>query len=100
MEKKIAPLSQTYLGIYFDCLNMQESGAYNRHFLFTSDDEIDLYRLVAAIEKAVSTHPAINVRIVERNGEPFQKFSAEDYHQTVAEMSEAAWKKKIVKTRC
>ena len=73
---------------------MQDAGAYNRHFLFTLDDSIDLYRLAAAIEKAVAAHPAMNVRIVERDGEPFQEFSAEDYHQTVEKMSEAAWQKK------
>lgn len=93
-------MSQTQLGIYFDCLNMQDAGAYNRHFLFTLDESIDLYRLDGAIEKAVAAHPAMNVRIVERDGEPFQEFSAEDYHQTVEKMSEAAWQKKIVRTRC
>ena len=81
MEKKSAPLSQTQLGIYFDCLNMQEAGAYNRHFLFTLDDDIDLHRLAAAIEKAITAHPAMNVRIVERDGEPFQEFIVENYHQ-------------------
>lgn len=31
---KSAPLSQTQLGIYLDCLNMQDAGAYNGHFFF------------------------------------------------------------------
>ena len=95
MVKKIAPLSQTQLGIYLDCLSMGEAGAYNRHFLFTLDDSIDLNRLAGAIEKAIAAHPAMNVRIAERDGEPFQEFGAEDYHQTVEQMSEAAWQKKL-----
>ena len=95
MGKKIAPLSQTQLGIYLDCLSMEEAGAYNRHFLFTLDDSIDLNRLAAAIEKAVAAHPSSFVRIAEKDGEPFQEFGAEDYHQTVEQMTEAAWQKKL-----
>lgn len=95
MAKKIAPLSQTQLGIYLDCLNMQDAGAYNGHFLLMLDNGIDMNRLAAAIEKAVAAHPAIFVRIVERDGEILQEYDAEDYHQTVEQMSDAEWQKKL-----
>ena len=92
MEKKTAPLSQTQLGIYLDS---QEAGAYNGHFLLTLSDEIDMERLASAIEKAVAAHQAIFARIVERDGEPVQELSAENYQLTVEKMSEADWQKKL-----
>ena len=92
MEKKTAPLSQTQLGIYLDS---QEVGAYNGHFLLTLSDEIDMERLASAIEKAVAAHSAIFARIVERDGEPVQELSAENYQLTVEKMSEADWQKKL-----
>ena len=93
--KKIAPLSQTQLGIYFDCLNMQDAGAYNGHFLLTLDNGIDMNRLAAAIEKAVAIHPSIFVRIVEQNGETFQEFDTENYQQTIEKISETDLQKKL-----
>ena len=92
---KIAPLSQTQLGIYVDCLNMRDAGAYNGHFLLTLDNAVDMKKLAAAIEKAVAAHPSIFVRLAERDGETFQEIVAESYHQTVEEMSESDWQKKL-----
>ncbi|MBR3747150.1 MAG: AMP-binding protein, partial [Selenomonadaceae bacterium] len=88
-------MSQTQLGIYLDCLSMQDAGAYNTHVLFTLDDGIDLNRLAAAIEKTVTAHPSMFVRLVERDGEPVQEFVTEDFHQTVEQMTEDAWRKKL-----
>ena len=68
MTKKSAPLSQTQLGIYFDC--MQDASAYNVHRILTLDAGIDLHRFAAAIDKAVAAHPSILARIVEQDGEP------------------------------
>ncbi|MBO4400577.1 MAG: amino acid adenylation domain-containing protein [Selenomonadaceae bacterium] len=92
MAKKTAPLSQTQLGIYLDS---QEACAYNGYFLLTLSDEIDMNRLARVIEKAVAAHPAIFVRVIERDGEPVQEFGAEDYQQPVEKMSEADWQKKL-----
>lgn len=95
MTKKIAPLFQTQLGIYSECLSMQDKGAYNTHFLFILDNGIEMNRLATAIEKAVAAHPSIFVRIAEQDGEPVQEFSAENYQQTVEQMTEADFQKKI-----
>ena len=92
---KSAPLSQTQLGIYFDCLNMPEKTAYNGHFLLKLDNSIDLNLLARAIEKTVAAHPAINARIVERDGEPFQSFVSEDYQQTVETIYEQDLQKRL-----
>lgn len=69
---------------------MQEAGAYNVHRILTLDNGIDLNRLAAALEKAVAAHPSLFVRIVEQDGEPVQQYVAEDYRQTVEQMTEAA----------
>lgn len=95
MTRKRAPLSQTQLGIYFDCLNTQDTGAYNVHRILTLDSSVDMNRLAKAIEKAVAAHPAIFVRIVEQDGEPVQQYETENYQQTVEQMTEAAWQKKL-----
>ena len=94
MKINYVPLSQTQLGIYFDCVRMGE-GAYNRHFLFTIDDSIDMKRLASAIEKAVKAHPYMNVKIIEQDGEPRQYIpeELEEYKQNILEMTENEWKK-------
>lgn len=57
VAEKIAPLSQTQLGIYFDCLNMAAT-AYNMHTLIELDAAVDMNRLAAAIEKVVAARTA------------------------------------------
>ena len=97
MEKeKFVSLSQTQLGIYLDCVR-RGKGTYNSHFLYTLDNDIDMKRLAAAFEKAVAAHPYMNVRIVERDGEPMQYIpdSFEPYSQTVTEMTEEEWKREM-----
>ena len=98
MEKKTAPLSQTQLGIYFECLRMDDKLAYNRHFLFTLDDSIDMDRLAGAIEKAVAAHPYMNATIGEVDGEPRQILEPlQGYHQEVLRMSEEEWQETLPK---
>ena len=95
-KAKIAPLSQTQLGIYLDCVRMGK-GAYDRHFLFTLDNSIDMKRLAAAMEKAIAARPSMNVRIVEQDGEPGQYIpdNIEPYRQTVMEMTEEEWNRTL-----
>ena len=90
--KKIAPLSQTQLGIYLDCT---EAGTYNGHFLLTLDDSMDMQRLARAIEKAVAAHPSIFSHIAERDGETVQEFDPENYTQTVEKISESELQKRL-----
>ena len=98
MDKKTAPLSQTQLGIYFECLRMNDKLAYNRHFLYTLDSSIDMDRLAAAIEKAAAAHPYMNVRIAEADGEPRQIMEPlPNYRQEVKRMTEAEWQETLPK---
>ncbi|MBQ9897067.1 MAG: hypothetical protein IJM40_07130 [Synergistaceae bacterium] len=95
-KDNFVPLSQTQLGIYLDCVRRGE-GAYNGHFLYTLDNNIDMKRLAAAIDKAVAAHPYMNVRIAERDGEPVQYIpdDIEPYHQDVKYMTEDEWQREL-----
>ncbi|MBO4379441.1 MAG: hypothetical protein J5784_00400, partial [Muribaculaceae bacterium] len=70
--KRIAPLSQIQLGIYIECQDHQEEAFYNIPYLYTWGEGIDIERLRAAVEKAVSYHPTLFTRIVSDDGEPMQ----------------------------
>ena len=91
-----APLSQTQLGIYLECLRAGE-GTYNRHALYTIDDSIDMDKLASAFEAAVKAHPYLNVRIVEDDGEPRQYIpdNAGEYRQTVQRISGEQWRRRV-----
>ena len=92
MVKKCAPLSQTQLGIYLECLQMKNKFAYDTHVLVTIDKSIDMKRLARAIEKAFKVHPYIFVKIAEVDGYPQQILeNVKDYHQEVLKMSESEW---------
>ncbi|MBR0096203.1 MAG: AMP-binding protein, partial [Synergistaceae bacterium] len=95
-KDNFVPLSQTQLGIYLDCVRRGE-GTYNRHFLYTLDNNIDMERLAAAIDKAVAAHPYMNARIAERDGEPVQYIpdDIEAYHQDVKYMTEDEWHREL-----
>ena len=98
LQIKSAPLSQTQLGIYFECLRMNDKSAYNIHTLFTLDNSIDMEKLARAIEKAVAAHPYMFVKIVETDGEAQQILEdVQDYHQEVLKMSEAEWQETLPK---
>ena len=98
LQIKSAPLSQTQLGIYFECLRMNDTLAYNIHTLFTPDNSTDMEKLARAIEKAVAAHPYMFVKIIETDGEPQQILEdVQDYHQEVLKMSEAEWQETLPK---
>lgn len=97
LKGKSAPLSQTQLGIYLECVRMGE-GAYNTHFLYTLDSSIDLERLAKAIEQTVAARPSMEVRLVQNDaGEIYQVIpnDLEPYSQNVVHMSEAKWQETL-----
>ena len=94
MAEKIAPLSQTQLGIYVDCLRL-EGNAYNVNTLLELDAEVDMNRLAAATEKAVAAHRGLHVRIFEHEGEICQKIVQEEYKQDIWRLSESVWREKL-----
>ena len=86
------PLSQTQLGIYIECMRMGGC-AYNRHYLYTLDKNINVERLARSVEKVVQARPYMEVRISDLGSELTQYIPETEspYHQTVARISEAQW---------
>ena len=95
---KTAPLSQTQLGIYLECLRMGEC-AYNLHLLYKLDSSIDVDKLAKAIEQTIEAHPSMEVRLAQNDdGEIYQFIPnnlEEPYQQTVIHMSEAQWQETL-----
>ena len=97
-KNKRVPLSQTQSGMYFESVRMGGC-AYNRHYLYTLDESLDMERLAQAIEKTVQAHPYMEVRISQdsSNGAITQSIpkSQSQYHQTVERMSESQWRERL-----
>ena len=55
------PLTQTQLGIYFDCLKYPGSTIYNIPCLYRLGAEVDMERLGCALGKVVKAHPYLSV---------------------------------------
>ena len=76
--KKSAPLSQSQLGIYAECVHHENEVFYNLPFLHVFDGSIDADRLCRAIEATVQAHPVFFTRIeLSDEGEPLQTVDLE-----------------------
>ena len=76
--KKTAPLSQSQLGIYAECMQKPESDLYQLSYLFSFSKEIDLERLKIAILQTLKAHPYANCRVkVNEEGVPEQYIDQE-----------------------
>ncbi|MBR1635504.1 MAG: amino acid adenylation domain-containing protein [Lachnospiraceae bacterium] len=58
---EIYPLTQTQLGIYFDCLKYPDSTIYNIPCLYRLSAQVDMERLAKALKKVVEAHPYLSV---------------------------------------
>ena len=77
---KTAPLTQSQVGIYAECMNNPESDLYQLSYLFTLSKDIDLERLKMAILKALEAHPYANCRVkVNEEGIPEQYIEAQEF---------------------
>jgi amino acid adenylation domain-containing protein len=76
--KNTAPLSQSQLGIYAECVHHENEVFYNLPFLYVFDGSIDADRLCRAIEATVQAHPVFFTRIeLSDEGEPLQTIDLE-----------------------
>ena len=76
--KNTAPLSQSQLGIYAECVHHENEVFYNLPFLYVFDSSIDADRLCRAIEATVQAHPVFFTRIeLSDEGEPLQTIDLE-----------------------
>ena len=60
---KTAPLTQSQVGIYAECMQNTQSDLYQLSYLLTLGKDIDLERLKSAILKALEAHPYANCRV-------------------------------------
>ena len=58
---EIYTLTQTQLGIYFDCLKYPDSTIYNIPCLYRLSAQVDMERLAKALKKVVEAHPYLSV---------------------------------------
>lgn len=73
-----APLTQTQLGIYLECMKHEGEAVYNNPYLYRFTDKVDFDRLKCAIIETIKAHPAISARIfISDDGVPMMKI-AED----------------------
>ena len=76
--KNTAPLSQSQLGIYAECVHHENEVFYNLPFLYVFDGSIDADRLCRAIEATIQAHPVFFTRIeLNDEGEPLQTIDLE-----------------------
>ena len=76
--KNIAPLSQSQLGIYAECVHHENEVFYNLPFLYVFDGSLDADRLCHAIEATIQAHPVFFTRIeLSNEGEPLQTIDLE-----------------------
>ena len=77
--KSTAPLSQSQLGIYAECVHHENEVFYNLPFLYVFDGSIDADRLCRAIEATVQAHPVFFTRIeLSDEGEPLQTIDTDE----------------------
>ena len=98
--KKSAPLSQSQLGIYAECVHHENEVFYNLPFLYVFDGSIDADRLCRAIEATVQAHPVFFTRIeLSDEGEPLQTIDLEkeEFSLSVEQVTDLeAEKKKFI----
>ena len=77
--KNTAPLSQSQLGIYAECMEHENEVFYNLPFLFVLDGSLDADRLCRAIETTIKAHPVFFTRIeLSDEGEPLQTIDMDE----------------------
>ena len=98
--KETAPLSQSQLGIYAECVHHVNEVFYNLPFLYVFDGSIDADRLCRAIEATIQAHPTFFTRIeLNDDGEPMQTIDLEkeDFSLSVEQVTDLeAEKRKFI----
>lgn len=66
------PLSQTQLEVVAATMKNENDGSYNAPWLVKLDEEVDILRLMKALETAGDNHPMIKARLeMDDNGQPY-----------------------------
>ena len=87
MKAQTAPLSQSQVGIYAECMQSTENKVYNIPYLFHVNKEIDLERLRKAILEMLAAHPYANCRVkVNEEGVPEQYIDNQAFEIDIEEI--------------
>ena len=87
MKAQTAPLTQSQVGIYAECMQSTENKVYNIPYLFHVNKEIDLERLRKAILEMLAAHPYANCRVkVNEEGVPEQYIDNQAFEIDIEEI--------------
>nr|MCR4660897.1 amino acid adenylation domain-containing protein [Clostridia bacterium] len=96
-----APLSQTQLGIYTECMLKGIEAKYNNPVLFKLNSKLDEKKLAKAVEKVIEAHPLVKCIIKEdENQTPCMIRNHDPYVQEIINLTEAEFetvKKTLIK---
>lgn len=67
---QVSPLSDSQMGVYFECLEDPESTKYNIPLAVELPKDVDEAEFIVAVRKAAANHPSLFVTIHAENGEP------------------------------
>jgi len=89
-DMKTHPLTRSQMGIYVTCANTQEEGNYNIDMLYKLDEDVNIERLIQALDKVIEAHPYVKSRLVtDENGEVmFEDHSDDEFHTSVFETAD------------
>ncbi|MER2054842.1 MAG: AMP-binding protein, partial [Clostridia bacterium] len=86
---KPAPLTQTQLGIYAECVRHPGEAVYNNPLLLRFPADTDAGRLQHAVETAVKAHPGLFAQIVsDESGIPAMVYRSDWTEGTLCEMTD------------
>ncbi|MDO4802643.1 MAG: condensation domain-containing protein, partial [Prevotellaceae bacterium] len=93
LTNNLFPLTQSQMGIYFECVKREGEIVYNTPIFYRLAGRLDLNRLASAIGTAVAAHPLLFARITtDDDGMPMMQF-CEEYSKmpacSVEKVSEA-----------
>ena len=71
-DKESCPLTQTQLGVYYDCVKHPEAMTYNIPSVTCFPASVSAETLKEAVELVVKAHPYLNVRIKDEGGKLVQ----------------------------
>ncbi len=74
-EPEFCPLSDSQLGVYFDCSSDPDSVKYNIPVLCNLPAQTDIERFKAAVKTVAGSHKALNVTVSEQGGVPGMHYS-------------------------
>ena len=74
------PLSQSQMGLYYECVKNPETVIYNIPVCFALDKDTDTGRLQKAVSEAINAHPALKTRLFLDGEVVWQRYTVDQTH--------------------